>query len=600
MAHLGNTIVNGSLRVLGGENVDTINGVTVGSSPKFTDTRKAFACTCSSAADAAAKVVSLVDSTGWELRAGTIIGVKFTNDNSASSCTLNVNGSGAKSIWYQDAVFTGNTKWICGFASRYIYYMWDGTYWVWLNFGWHSDNNNAVTQTATTTDANYEVLFSGTADNTTRTEDTRKTTTLRFNPGRGALMQGNSTVADGSYSHAEGQTTSTSASYSHAEGGKTTASNTRAHAEGENTLASGEDSHAEGNNTRAAALGAHSEGYLTTASSNYSHAEGRETYASGQYSHAEGHQTTAFNNYSHAEGLSTSARGNYSHAEGHGTSTYGSYNHSEGEYTLAGSENVAQAHASGHSTSATNSNSASMGHYNAAMTTGGSSTNTNGTAFVIGNGTAATALKNAFSVQFDGTVKAASTITASTTADYAEYFEWYDKNPNNEDRVGYFVTFDSGDKIKIGSPEDEYILGIVSGEPFVLGNGDCDVWNGMVMRDAFRRTIYEPAPKYEYLPHGEAIPVKDKDGKPVYEGTKPKYNPNYDPTQPYINRADRPEWSAVGMLGVLAVRDNGQCQINSYCTVGQGGIAVPADINSIHKYRVIKRNATNVVEVVFR
>lgn len=38
MAHLGNTVVNGALRVLGGEYVDTINGVTVGNSPKFTDT----------------------------------------------------------------------------------------------------------------------------------------------------------------------------------------------------------------------------------------------------------------------------------------------------------------------------------------------------------------------------------------------------------------------------------------------------------------------------------------------------------------------------------------------------------------------------------
>lgn len=43
MAHLGNTVVNGALRVLGGECVDTINGVTVGSSPKFTDTTYTFA-----------------------------------------------------------------------------------------------------------------------------------------------------------------------------------------------------------------------------------------------------------------------------------------------------------------------------------------------------------------------------------------------------------------------------------------------------------------------------------------------------------------------------------------------------------------------------
>ena len=45
-----------------------------------------------------------------------------------------------------------------------------------------SDTNNAVTQTATTTDANYEVLFSATADNTTRTEGARKTSTLTYNP----------------------------------------------------------------------------------------------------------------------------------------------------------------------------------------------------------------------------------------------------------------------------------------------------------------------------------------------------------------------------------------------------------------------------------
>lgn len=46
------------------------------------------------------------------------------------------------------------------------------------------DNNTdtKVTQTATTTAANYEILFSETADNTTRTEGARKTSTLIYNP----------------------------------------------------------------------------------------------------------------------------------------------------------------------------------------------------------------------------------------------------------------------------------------------------------------------------------------------------------------------------------------------------------------------------------
>jgi hypothetical protein len=50
-----------------------------------------------------------------------------------------------------------------------------------------TDTNNAVTQTATTANAYYEVLFSATADNTTRTESARKNSNLVFNPSVGLL-----------------------------------------------------------------------------------------------------------------------------------------------------------------------------------------------------------------------------------------------------------------------------------------------------------------------------------------------------------------------------------------------------------------------------
>lgn len=55
---------------------------------------------------------------------------------------------------------------------------------------WASDVNDdtKVTQTATTTSANYEVLFSSTADNTTRTEGARKNSNLLFNPSTGNLQ----------------------------------------------------------------------------------------------------------------------------------------------------------------------------------------------------------------------------------------------------------------------------------------------------------------------------------------------------------------------------------------------------------------------------
>ena len=345
----------------------------------------------------------------------------------------------------------------------------------------------------------------------------------------------------------------------------------------------GNYSTAEGYNTTASGINSHAEGYNTMASGGYSHAEGSNTMASGGYSHAEGQMTTASENNSHAEGYQTKASGNSSHAEGSNTKSSGTNSHAEGFRTTA---------------SAINSHAG--GHYNADMTTGGSNTNTVGTAFVIGNGTGSSALSNAFSVQFSGIVKAKSTITASTTADYAEFFEWLDENPDEEDRVGYFVTLD-GDKIRIATNEDDYILGVVSGEPFVLGNGDCDTWNGMFLRDEFRRTIYEPAPKM--------VEILDSDGNPTgefkevegeFEGTRPKLNPKYDHTQPYISRFDRKEWAPIGMLGVLAVRHDGTAQVNGYVTVNVDGIATACDKNAENSYRVIKANSDTVVEIIFR
>ena len=352
---------------------------------------------------------------------------------------------------------------------------------------------------------------------------------------------------------------------------------------GNGTAANGNYSHAEGDATIASGSAAHAEGYHTTASGYCSHAEGYETTASGIASHAEGLGPNASGNYSHAEGGSTTASGSYSHAEGFGTTASGESSHAEGEYTTA-----------------SNYASHAGGHYNAIMYTGGNSNNTNGTAFVIGNGTGSWALSNAFSVQFNGVVKAKSSITGSTTADYAEFFEWEDGNPDNEDRVGKFVTINN-DKILIATDPEDYILGIVSGEPFVLGNGDCDTWNGMYLRDEFNRTIYEPAPKMELDEEtGEEKEVLDENGNPVYQGTRPKLNPDYDPSKPYISRFDRKEWAPIGMLGVLSVIHDGTCKVNGYAKCNKDGIATACKRTDPGAYRVIAKMSDTVVRVIFR
>lgn len=82
---------------------------------------KSFYGTCSTAAATAAKVVTLSNTVGWNLVPGVVIGVKFTYNNSATSVTLNVNGSGAKSIYFGNAVYTGSVAQITGYANYIIY-----------------------------------------------------------------------------------------------------------------------------------------------------------------------------------------------------------------------------------------------------------------------------------------------------------------------------------------------------------------------------------------------------------------------------------------------------------------------------------------------
>lgn len=187
-----------------------------------------------------------------------------------------------------------------------------------------------VTQTATTTDAEYELLFSGTADNTTRTEGAKKSQYATFNPSKQAFTFGTrlsgSTV--GSFSVAEGQNVTASGSGSHAEGKYTTASSEGSHAEGFNTTASNVNSHTEGSYTIASGIDSHAEGFHNTASGESSHAEGDYTTASGKYSHAEGAYTIANHKSQHVFGeyniadastAESTSRGNYIEIVGNGT-----------------------------------------------------------------------------------------------------------------------------------------------------------------------------------------------------------------------------------------------------------------------------------------
>jgi hypothetical protein len=108
-------------------------------------------------------------------------------------------------------------------------------------------------------------------------------------------------------------------------------------------------------------------------------------------------------------------------------------------------------------------------------------------------------------------------------ADYAEMFEWFDGNPDNEDRVGRLVYLD-GDKVTLDVNGDP--IGVVSATASVIGNNWSEQWSQRILRDDFGREI------------------RDDEGSPIL-------NPDFDSTREYTPRNERKEWAVVGLLGRL-------------------------------------------------
>lgn len=299
----------------------------------------------------------------------------------------------------------------------------------------------------------------------------------------------------------------------------------------------------------------------------------------GNYSSTLGNDNIASGHYALAGGTKTTASGFASCSLGYDTLASGAYSYSGGYNTTA----LAYQHALGHYNNTTNAEP------------GTNAGTGNGTSFVIGNGIASST-SNAFRVNDNGQPFGKQGYTTQG-CDYAEYFEWFDGNPDDEDRRGYFVTLD-GEKIRIAEPGD-YILGIVSAWPSVIGNGDED-WLGRYILDDFGACIEET---FEY----EVTEIDEETGEEITvtkTGTKWKENPDYDPSIPYIERSKRKEWSTIGMLGVLNVYDDGSCEINGFCKVAGGGIATKAELSEASYqhpvYRVVNRVTDNIVRVIVK
>lgn len=122
--------------------VHTDNNFTTEEKNKLANTNVAYG-TSTTGASTAAKVITVTGNTNWTLSAGSIIVVKFNATNSASNPTFNVNGTGAKNVWYNTGLITTSNLGYAGTANRPMYYVYDGTQFIFM--GWSTDSNTTYT-----------------------------------------------------------------------------------------------------------------------------------------------------------------------------------------------------------------------------------------------------------------------------------------------------------------------------------------------------------------------------------------------------------------------------------------------------------------------
>lgn len=205
-------------------------------------------------------------------------------------------------------------------------------------------------------------------------------------------------------------------------------------------------------------------------------------------------------------------------------------------------------------------------------------------AFIIGNGTNDSTRSNALTVDKSGNVVAAGTVTP-TGADYAEYFEFEDSNPNRDDRMGYLVELVNG-KIRLANGTD--ILGAISGTKSIIGDAEEMNWHGKYERDEFGRYIYEDIT----LLHNEGTEEEYTETLHVKKISK-----DYNPDKTYVPRSERAEWAPVGLLGKVLVRHDGTLVAGDYVKA-INGVATKADEKT--NIRVLEVISDNIIKVLIK
>lgn len=386
-----------------------------------------------------------------------------------------------------------------------------------------------------------------------------------------------------------------------------------------------------GYNTQANAESAIAIGNSVTNSGNYSFSFGKNITNSGGYSLAVGNGVTVTNTYAVSLGNATKASGVCSFTAGNNCTASGSTSFSFGSSCISAS---AYCISMGVGCNAAYSSAISIGSYNIANgtsiligsylkdnskdrytiigkynvlpTVDGTLGGYGGDAFTVGNGTSESTRSNCFRVDWNGRVFSKGAYNTSG-ADLAETIEWWDKNPDSEDRRGRFVTLD-GNYIKFADTPEQ-VFGCVSSNPSLIGNNESETWHDMYLKDIWGELILqEITVPDEYETTYEDYTDVDENGVEVtktsevktlvresYKTMAPIVNPKYNPDMEYKPRSERKEYCITGREGQIVMCDDGTCEVGKLCNTTYGGYATKSDKG----YMVMERIDSSHIKIYF-
>ena len=121
--------VVGDAHIEGDSNMDGDVTITGTLTPGYIDYdfMKPFFGTCETAAATATKVVTCDE---FQLEKGCLVAVQFTYANTASSPSMNVNGTGAIAICGVNGYYVSANMWV---ANQVVHFVYNGTWWIALN-----------------------------------------------------------------------------------------------------------------------------------------------------------------------------------------------------------------------------------------------------------------------------------------------------------------------------------------------------------------------------------------------------------------------------------------------------------------------------------